>query len=126
MAHPDEKQLEESLNAFMEAVERNSKASLMVSQTLAANSEVFIKELRRFRACEALLYLFFARYYIEKADPIAAATFDRDFLAGQHRKYAQDEAGAQDIEHLYDPIFTYINAGLEAKHSRVKSEDRVM
>jgi hypothetical protein len=81
------------------------------------------KHRTRFRAWEALLYLFFARYYIEKPDPIGAATLDRDFLADQHRKFAQDEAGAQDIIKLYDAIFTYIKAGQEARQLKVEGEE---
>lgn len=122
VANTDE-QLEQLFASLMQMVEANSQSSLTVAENLAATSDVFSRELRRFRAFEALLYLFFARYYVDKGDPIGAATWDRDFLADQRRKYAQDEDGAQDIIKLYDPIFTYIKAGLEAKQVKASGEE---
>ena len=85
--------------------------------------KIFGEELMRFRAWEALLHLFFARYYTEKMDPVGAATWDRDFLADQRRKFARDEAGARDIIKVYDAIFAYIKAGQEAKYSKANSEE---
>jgi hypothetical protein len=81
-----------------------------------------VDEVLRFRAWEALLYLFFARYYSGKEDSIGAATWDRDFLASQRRKLAQDEDGALRIEEIYRVLFLMIEAGRE-QQSGLKRED---
>jgi hypothetical protein len=116
-------QLEELATALMQAANETNKSTGLLWERVAEVTKGFGEELTRFRAWEALLYLFFARYYIEKPDPIRAATLDRDFLADQRRKFAQDEAGAQDIIKLYDAIFTYIKAGQEARQLKVEGED---
>jgi hypothetical protein len=70
-----------------------------------------VDETMRFRAWESLLYLFFARYYIDKPDPMAAIEYDRDFLANLRRDIAQDEDGAKQIEALFDVITTMVEQG---------------
>lgn len=94
----------------MQTFSASAETNVQMAKLLAETSQIFANELGRFRAWESVLYLFFARYYFGKADPISAATYDRDFLAGLRRESAGDEVGAQDIEQLYGVLFTMVKA----------------
>lgn len=107
------RELERRLEELAAAVEQGHQLQGEGLERLTELLGKMTEELTRFRAWEAVLYLFFGRYYFGKADPVGAATHDRDFLAGQRREIAQDEPGAKDIEHLYDVLFTLIRAAQE-------------
>lgn len=110
--------LEELMKAFSAMAETNAETAKLFAET----SEIFANELRRFRAWEALLYLFFARYYFGKDDPVGLATKDREYLAGQRRELAQDEEGAKDIERIYEVLFKLIDAA--QRHPEGPERDR--
>ncbi len=92
-------------------------------EPMVEGTKKIVDELMRFRAWESLLYLFFARYYSGKDDPTAAAMADRDLLASHRREFAQDEEGAQQIERLFQAVFTLIKAGQDHKRGRGRDED---
>jgi hypothetical protein len=77
------------------------------------------------RAWELQQTLFSARYYynVDKADPIAAAMRDRDFLVG-HCQRANSEATAAAVEKIYEGIRLFIQCALDAEAGRGQEKDR--
>jgi hypothetical protein len=96
------------LLALMEIFERGLQLN-------ADSTEKIADEIMRLRAWEAILYLFFSRYYSVKDDPIRAAAADRDFLTNQYREHAKSEEGAQQVEGIYKTLATLIEAGQRYK-----------
>ena len=58
-------------------------------------------------------YLFFARYYLGKEDPVASAIADRDFLADSYRKHGKNDEGVKLVEGLHQSIVNIIQTSLE-------------
>jgi hypothetical protein len=104
------------LKVLMEAFTKNIDAHTEATELTAESMEMIASELMRFRAWEALLYLFFARYYSGMNNPITAATWDRDFFV-QRYKELQSEDGAQIVEGIFKAIISMIEAGQEHKAS---------
>jgi hypothetical protein len=100
-----------------EVIERN----IQTLDLVAAGMERLIDRVKRHDAWESILYLFFARYYLGRDDPAGAATHDRDFLAGCHRKHGQDEEGAREVEAIYKTIFVLIETA-QRHQSTLESE----
>ncbi len=96
------------LLALMEAFSRSLELSTDSTGKIA-------DEIMRLRAWEAILYLFFSRYYSTKDDPIGAAATDRDFLTNQYREHAESEEGAQQVEGIYKTLMTLIESGQRYK-----------
>ncbi|MDT5262280.1 MAG: hypothetical protein QOC61_1284 [Acidobacteriota bacterium] len=69
--------------------------------------------------------LFSARYYynFDKADPIAAAMRDRDFLV-KHCQRANDEAAARAVEKIYEGIQLFIQCAIDVAAGRGEERDR--
>ncbi len=112
----DKKSENEALAEFAESVTETAK-------TFSGGFAKLTDEVMRFRAWESVLYLFFARHYSRLDDPMGAATWDRDFLADQRRKLAQDEEGARGIEALYQSLFVLIEAGQRHKSALGRKDD---
>lgn len=98
-----------------------AEVSTKNAEMAAQSSKVFADELQRFRAWEAILYLFFARYYVNKEDAIRVAAADRDLLADRYRQHEAGEEIAQQVEFIYKGITAFIEAGLRHKAEEVAS-----
>ncbi len=114
---------EKILETLENVVETQAKMAAQAAEGLLESTKVFTGELMRFRAWESVLYLFFARYYSRLDDPMGAATWDRDFLAGRRRELADDEEGARGIEALYQSLFVMIEAGQRHKSALGRKDD---
>ena len=79
-------------------------------------------EAARLRAWESILVLFFARYYTDLPDPIAAAEADRDLLTRLVSE--QDEECARHLEGHYAKIIAYVKSGQELKAWRDRKRHR--
>jgi hypothetical protein len=87
--------------AFLDMLARSAEMT-------AELSEKTTEELMQLRAWQAILYLFFTRYYLDKADAKGSAIADRDLLAGWYRELANDEDGARRIDAIYETLLTTI------------------
>ncbi len=74
------------------------------------NSNVMVAEIRRFRVWEQILYVFFGRYYFERADPVGAAEADCRYLQSCYLRQPEGAQGAELVGRIYSGIIGSIKA----------------